>query len=165
MIFTKKYIRQVIMEEMTDYVAMKNKIQSGKSKKLDNLQTDLIKFFSYYRDIVTDKTSIGVDDAEENHQKFKKALVSIKVEYGIKGSYAQFLKYCVDILSDVADPQLVTFIRNIVIKSDKAQNYSDKLDNYGMSISPEEEKFIVPKSDRVEDEQIDDRKNQKNYWS
>lgn len=137
MVFTKKYIRQVIMEEFTDYVGMKANLKSEKNSKLESLRRELINLFSYYRDLITDKT-LGTNESEKD---LYKALESIRQEYKVNKTKEQFIQFCIYTLRDVADPQLVNFIRNVFRKGDLGSE-KDKLDNYEMSISPEEEKFV-----------------------
>jgi hypothetical protein len=174
MLFSKAYIKQVIKEETTNYFAMKKKLKkSDKGSKLEQLRKELIHLFIDFRDKATDTTTPNTKDPKK---ALEKSIENIKNQFGLNLDYAKFLMFSIHILDGKADPQLVNFIKNVARGDKRFEIYLDKLDNYGMSITPSEEKhqygvgkdpdpgfMRVPKSDNAYEDQEDLRRGMKNY--
>lgn len=169
MIFTKKYIRQIIAEEIKNAIEMKKNLQK-KETKLEKLRNKVLKVFIKYRQIVTSMSSTKKDA----RISLEKELENIKQKFGLKMEYPKFVVLCVNILNGKADPQLVTFIKTLIRMDRRFKPYLDKLDTYNASISPEEEKYQpalrkdpdpgfmrVPKTDNAIDDQEDLRRDKK----
>jgi len=171
--FSKLYIKQLIREEATNYINMKKKLKSrDEGTKLDALRRDLIDLFIKYRQKSTSQVNVTSSDEKE---ALDSELKLLKSQYGLNHlSYIKFFMFAFHILQGRVDPQLLTFIKSAAKRDARFAGHHDKLDNYGMSSTPEEEKnsnqirdpdpdfMRVPKSDNAVSDQEDLRKYRRN---
>lgn len=173
MIFTKTYIREVIAEEIKNATQMKKNLDRKKTgTKLEFLRRDLLQLFIQIRHKIT---SMSATSKKDVRQELQSKLESLRDEYGLKNiEYGKFFTLCIHILDGKVDPQLVTFIKTVARNDRQLEPYMDKIDSYGSSVTPEEEKYQpalrkdpdpgfmrVPKTDNAIDDQEDLRKDRK----
>lgn len=172
MLFSKQYIKKVISEEITNYVKMTKKLKKNdEGTKLDALRKDLIHMLISYREKATKFTVSGSKDAKKY---LERDMETLKDKYGLANlNYQKFLIFSLHILDGRVDPQLLTFIKTIARSDRRFEPYYDKLDNYGMTSTPAEEKHAnqirdpdpgfmrVPKSDNAVYDQEDVRRDRK----
>lgn len=170
--FSKQYIKKVISEETTNYLKMTKKVKRDDSgTKLEALRKDLIHMLINYREKATKFAVSGSRDAKKS---LEKEMVVIQDRYGLEHlNYQKFLIFCLHILDGRVDPQLLTFVKSIARSDRRFEPYFDKLDNYGMTSTPAEEKHSnqirdpdpgfmrVPKSDNAVYDQEDVRRDRK----
>lgn len=128
----------------------------------DDKERELISLFVKYRNYLTKNPT---------HNKAVKNVLDKKLKQLVpKLSYEEIY----DMLNGKIDRQLMTFISNALKRDKSMPGFSDKLDNYEMSISPEEQNIYqvynkqdpdpgfmrVPKDDAAYDQE-DVRKDRK----
>jgi hypothetical protein len=136
MIINKKLIQKIITEEIKNALAMTKKLKRLKEpKKEDSLRRNLINLFIKYREIVEKNT---IADKESIVPQFRKELMLLKKKFNVQLKGKKLGEFFIAMLIDHADPQLLTFAK-MLLNSDKMR--ADKMDDYTVSISPEEEKY------------------------
>jgi len=93
----------------------------------DNIEQDIISIFVQYRNWITKNPTKAKNTIPDFESKLKKIAPSMSDQD------------ILDLLDGKIDRQLFTFAKNILTRDKNITNFSDKLDNYEMSISPDEE--------------------------
>lgn len=128
----------------------------------EHIEQDLISAFVQYRNWITKNPTKTKDTIPNLQAKLRKIAPSMSEQE------------ILNLLDGKIDRQLFTFAKNVLTMDKNVTNFSDKLDNYEMSISPEEEKSYqvynkkdpdpgfmrVPKDDAAYDQE-DVRKDRK----
>jgi len=128
----------------------------------DNIEQELISAFIQYRNWIVKNPTKSKDTLPDLEKKLKNIAPSL--------SNTEIL----NMLEGKIDRQLFSFVKNILTRDQNVSNFSDKLDNYEMSISPDEQNVYqvynkqdpdpgfmrVPKDDEAYDQE-DVRKDQK----
>ena len=148
----KNFLSRIIKEEIKKVIYEDN----------SSLQQDLIKLFVQYRNYIAKNPTKNKNELPKFELKIKQILSGHRPEE------------IVQMLQGKIDRQLFSFIKDILLRDKNMKTQSDKLDNYEMSITPDEQNVYqvynkqdpdpgfmrVPKDDEAYDQE-DVRKDRK----